>query len=115
MARSTGPPDATLAFPARARHHLLFRILLAHISDPGTHRPSGDFARWKLSSNRCPIPRTLAAILVCADFALVLKRIGHAEFAVLGGSDRLGTAGAQSVAARNARGLLRLLSLIRKC
>ena len=56
----------------------------------------------------------MAALLVCTDLALVLQRIGHAEWAVLRGNDRLGTAGTQSVATRNARGLFRLLSIIRK-
>src|SRR2546422_10010558 len=98
----------------RALGIIYFSAFFSHISGPRAHRPNRNSARRKLSSSRRTISRTLASLLVCTDLALVLQRIGHAEWAVLRGNDRLGTAATQSVATRNARGLFRLLSIIRK-
>src|SRR5260370_29045501 len=53
--------------------------------------------------------------LVCADAAVVFEQRAHAHRNLLGGDDRLGAAGFEFVAARDARNLFRLLSLVREC
>src|SRR6266568_7032909 len=83
-------------------------FFFSHLSDPRAHRSSRDSACGKPFASSCPIAWALAAIVVRADFALVLERCGHAACCVLGGNDRLAATGVESVAARHACCLFRL-------
>src|SRR5579884_325354 len=52
------------------------------------------------------------AVLVRAELAVDLERTTHADGAMLGGPARVGPVGTQSLAARHAGGLFRLLSFL---
>src|SRR5712692_3004707 len=53
-------------------------------------------------------------LLVCADAAVVFEQRAHGHGNLLGGDDRLAVAGLESVAARHACDLFRMLSLVRE-
>src|SRR5262249_28746448 len=54
-------------------------------------------------------------LLVCADAAVVLEQRTHADRDLLVGDDRVGAAGVESVAARDASSLFCVLSFVCEC
>src|SRR5271170_1593483 len=106
-ARRIGPPDLTLAVPARARHHLFLGFFLAGLSDPCAHRPPWHPPSKRLSASG----RSLVwphALLVCANAFVVFKRIADACRSLLDRDGGIVAAGFECMAARSSCGLLRM-------
>src|SRR5205085_6738134 len=56
-----------------------------------------------------------SGLLVCADTAMVFEPAAHADGDLLGGDDRVGAAGVEFMAARNAGDLLRVFPFVCEC
>src|SRR6266571_1351981 len=111
--RRPGPPSSPMDFSARDRSDLLFGVFLARLSDPWTDWTAGNSPGQRIleGGGRAVRPRGL---LVRADAAVVFEQFAHADGNLLGGHDRLGASGLEFLAARHARGLFCLLSLVRE-
>src|SRR5713226_4106315 len=107
------PPASSLDFSACSRADLLFGIFLARVSNSRI-----DWASWNSSRRRIPASAGRAVrtcgLLVCADAAMVFQQLVHADGNFLGGNDCLAAAGFEFLATRHARGLFRMLSLVRE-
>src|SRR5271170_7305844 len=104
-----------MALLAGAWRHLLFRLLLARLSDSWTHGAGRNFAGGRISSSRgtfvWPSPRPV----VCSNLILACERTSHAGGGVLGWHGRIAAVGYEFLAARNAGDLFCMLSLVREC
>lgn len=69
--------------PARARPHLLLRVLLADFSDSPTEWPTQNSSGIRISGGRFTRVRG-GAVLVRTDVAMVFEWLAHADGAVLG-------------------------------
>ena len=69
--------------PARARPHLLLRVLLADFSDSPTEWPTQNSSGIRISGGRFTRVRG-GALLVRTDVAMVFEWLAHADGAVLG-------------------------------
>src|SRR5947208_13480708 len=108
-----GPLDYSLALPSRARTHLLFCMFLAAVSDPWAHRSQRNSPGRRISACGGALVGP-HALLVCANVALVFRRLADANSSVLGGHGGISTGSVQCVAARNAPDLSRVLSFVRE-
>src|SRR2546421_8777827 len=111
-ARHLRPSASALDFLAGAGAHLLLCIFLTHLSNPRI-----DWAARNSSGRRIPTGtgRAIRAcrLLVCANAAVAIERRAHGHGNLLGRHDRLAAAGPELLAAWHARGLFRVLPLVR--
>src|SRR6266566_526668 len=104
---------AALDFPAGTRTDLLLRVFLTCFSNQRIDRAAGNSSRGRISA-RGDGSIWPPGLLVCADAAMVFKRPAHADRNLLGRDDRIGAAGVEFVAARNAGYLLCVFSFVRE-
>src|SRR5580765_1826733 len=113
MAAGTGNPGrrpanalvAALDLPPRPWPHLFFRLLLAHFSNQRTDRPARHPSRRRVPGRRRSLLSWFAAILVCANLALVRLRESRPDAGLLARIDRFRCRRPESVAARHSGSL----------
>ena len=76
--------------------------------------PAGNFTCRGLPAGGRTIARALGRVWYAPDCPVVVERIGHDEWAVLGGDCGVAPADAESVAARHADDLLRVFPVLRQ-
>src|SRR5260370_32470017 len=101
-------PAFPLDFLARSRAHLLFGIFLARLSNSRIDRAAGNSSRRRIPAGSGRAVRA-CGVLVCADAAMAIEQLAHADGDLLGGHDRLGATGPEFLATRHAGGLCRVL------
>src|SRR6266849_919815 len=111
-ARDNEPSGSTLAVPSRTRSHLFFCILFLDFSDPRAHRSGRNSTRRKLPPRCCAIAHAMGAGLVCTKRPVVVKRTGHAEYIVLGGTCSIAALDAEPMAPWHAADLLRVFPVL---
>src|SRR5216684_1299316 len=110
--RRPGPPFSPMDFSARDRSDLLFGVFLARLSGPRIDWTEGNSPGQRILAGGGGAVRP-RGLLVCADAAVVFEQFARDHGNLLGGHDRLGASGLEFLAARHARGLFCLLSLVR--
>src|SRR5262249_4232549 len=108
-------PNRALVIRASARGYLFFGFLFAGFSNPGADRARGNSASGPVSSSCRSHSRSLATILVCANAALAREHIRSADRTLLDWHYCVAAPRLESVAARHARDLFRVFSLIHCC
>src|SRR6266851_10191521 len=108
-----GAPASPVDFPAGTWADLLLGVFLPGISNSRIDWAAGNPPRQRVSSGAGGAVRA-RGLLVCADAAVVFEQRAHGHGNLLGGDDRLAVAGLESVAARHACDLFRMLSLVRE-
>ena len=108
------PSHIALAISARCGRHLFFCVFFAGLSDSRFNRAARNSTRWPLPSGGRAIPRTLAAIVVCAYCSLVFQWSVDAERAVLGRHGGFGASCFEFLAPRNAGHMLCLFSFLHR-
>src|SRR5580692_1058462 len=99
-------------FPPRAGPCLFFRILFASVPSERADRNERSSSREGLSSSSHVCGFGSAAVLVCADVAVGRLEQSYADGNLLDRADCCGHSSFESVAARNAARLLRVLSVL---
>ena len=107
------PPDSPVDFSASAGTYLLLGIFLAALPNTRIDWAARDTPCRRVSACGRRAIRS-HGLLVRAHSAVVFERVAHAVGDLLGGNDRGAAVGAEFVAARDAGGLLRVLSVIRE-
>src|SRR5260370_14738601 len=101
-------PAFPLDFPARSRAHLLFGIFLARLSNSRIDRAAGNSSRRRIPAGSGRAVRA-CGVLVCADAAMAIEQLAHADGALLGWHDRLGATGPEFLATQHAGCLVLVL------
>ena len=91
---------------------LLFGFLFADFSDTRTDRPRRNSSGGEISAAGGAIARAMATAVVYAYSAVVFERLAHADGILLDWHHCFRAAGAESVAARDARHLFHLLPFV---
>src|SRR6185437_122851 len=110
--RRCGPADSAMVVSASTWAYLFFRLLLALLPDSWAYRACRHSARRRISSSRSSIDYCPCALLVCAVTAMDFERLAQAHVVVLGGDDRVDSAGGEFMATADAGHLFCLFSVV---